>query len=40
MKNLSVERGLVSIEGLVFEIVYVDHGHGEKAKGLFSKLFK
>lgn len=41
MKNLNVENGLVSIEGLVFEMVYVDHsGSGEKAKGLFSKLFK
>ncbi|EGL81871.1 sporulation protein YabP [Caldalkalibacillus thermarum TA2.A1] len=41
MKSLNVERGLVSIEGLVLEMVYVDQGHGgEKAKGLFSKLFK
>lgn len=41
MKNLNVENGIVSIEGLVMEFVYVDHAHGrEKAKGFFSKLFK
>lgn len=41
MKNLNVENGLVSIEGLVIELVYVDHSTGgDKAKGLFSKLFK
>jgi len=41
MKNLNVENGLVSIEGLVIEMVYVDHSSGgDKAKGLFSKLFK
>lgn len=41
MKNLNVENGLVSIEGLVIELVYVDHvSGGEKAKGFFSKLFK
>jgi sporulation protein YabP len=41
MKNLNVENGLVSIEGLVIEMVYVDHSSGgDKAKGFFSKLFK
>lgn len=41
MKNLNVENGLVSIEGLIIELVYVDHSTGgDKAKGLFSKLFK
>jgi len=41
MKNLNVENGLVSIEGLVMEMVYVDHSSGgDKAKGFFSKLFK
>lgn len=41
MKNLNVENGLVSIEGLVIELVYVDHSTGgDRAKGLFSKLFK
>jgi sporulation protein YabP len=41
MKNLNVENGHVSIEGLVMEMVYVDQSSGgDKAKGLFSKLFK
>jgi sporulation protein YabP len=41
MKNLNVENGLVAIEGLIIEMVYVDHSAGgDKAKGFFSKLFK
>jgi sporulation protein YabP len=41
MKNLNVENGLVSIEGLVMDMAYVDHiSGGDKAKGFFSKLFK
>lgn len=40
MKNLDVEQGLVSIKGKVHEFSYLDEQHGEKAKGLFSKLFK
>lgn len=40
MKNLDVERGIVSIKGKVFDLVYLDEQHGEKAKGFFSKLFK
>lgn len=40
MKNLDVESGLVSIKGKVYEFSYLDEPHGEKAKGLFSKLFK
>lgn len=41
MKNLNVENGLVSIEGYVIDLSYVDHtSSGDKAKGLFSKLFK
>jgi sporulation protein YabP len=41
MKNLSVEDGLVAIEGLVMDMAYVDHTTGgDKAKGFFSKLFK
>jgi sporulation protein YabP len=41
MKNLNVEDGLVSIEGLVMDMAYVDHtAGGDKAKGFFSKLFK
>jgi sporulation protein YabP len=40
MKNLDVEKGLVSIKGKVFELEYLDDHHGEKAKGFFSKLFR
>jgi sporulation protein YabP len=40
MKNLDVEKGIVSIKGKVFDIVYLDEQHAEKAKGFFSKLFK
>lgn len=41
MKNLNVESGLVSIEGLIMDMAYVDQtSGGDKAKGLFSKLFK
>lgn len=40
MKNLDVEKGVVSIKGKVFELVYLDDQHGEKAKGFFSKLFR
>ncbi|WP_077623913.1 sporulation protein YabP [Sediminibacillus massiliensis] len=40
MKNLDVGEGNVSIKGKIFELSYLDEQHGEKAKGLFSKLFK
>lgn len=40
MKNLDVDKGIVSIKGKVFDLVYMDEQHGEKAKGLFSKLFR
>lgn len=40
MKNLDVDKGVVSIKGKVFEIIYIDDEYGEKAKGFFSKLFK
>jgi sporulation protein YabP len=40
MKNLDVDKGIVSIKGKVFELVYLDDQHGEKAKGFFSKLFR
>lgn len=39
MKNLDVDKGIVSIKGKVYDIVYLDEHHGEKAKGIFSKLF-
>ncbi|WML42528.1 sporulation protein YabP [Neobacillus sp. PS3-40] len=40
MKNLDVDKGIVSIKGKIFELVYLDDQHGEKAKGFFSKLFR
>ncbi|MDX8363144.1 MULTISPECIES: sporulation protein YabP [Bacillaceae] len=40
MKNLDVDKGIVSIKGKIFDIVYLDEQYGEKAKGFFSKLFK
>ncbi|KAB7664956.1 sporulation protein YabP [Bacillus sp. B1-b2] len=40
MKNLDVEKGIVSIKGKVFDLVYVDDQSGEKAKGFFSKIFR
>lgn len=40
MKNLDVERGIVSIKGKILEMLYIDEHQGEKAKGFFSKLFK
>ncbi|CEH27798.1 MULTISPECIES: sporulation protein YabP [Aneurinibacillus] len=41
MKNLSLETGQVSIEGLVFAMEYIDESYqGEKAKGIFGRIFK
>ncbi|MFC4558563.1 sporulation protein YabP [Virgibacillus kekensis] len=40
LKNLDVGEGLVSIKGKIYELSYVDEQQQEKAKGLFSKLFK
>ncbi|WP_419095868.1 sporulation protein YabP [Halalkalibacter suaedae] len=40
MKNLNVEQGIVSIEGKVYDLVYLDQSNQEKSKGLFGKLFK
>ncbi|MGM0877683.1 MAG: sporulation protein YabP [Bacillota bacterium] len=41
MKNLDVDKGIVSIKGSrIFDVIYLDEQHAEKAKGLFSKLFK
>jgi len=40
MKNLDVDKGIVSIKGRIFELIYIDEHHGEKAKGFFSKLFR
>jgi sporulation protein YabP len=40
MKNLDVDKGIVSIKGKIFDLVYLDEHQGEKAKGFFSKLFR
>ncbi|GAF66508.1 sporulation protein YabP [Alkalihalobacillus trypoxylicola] len=40
MKNLNVEQGIVSIEGKIFDFVYLDQNSQEKSKGFFGKLFK
>ncbi|MGP4077924.1 sporulation protein YabP [Halobacillus sp. K22] len=40
MKNLDLDSGLVSIKGKMYDMSYLDEHQGEKAKGLFSKLFK
>ncbi len=40
MKNLNVEQGIVSIEGKVFDLIYLDQGQQDKSKGFFGKLFK
>lgn len=41
LKNLNVDTGLIQITGKISECMYVDdEGQQEKAKGLFSKLFK
>ncbi len=39
IKNLNLEQGLVAIEGIVSELVYLESG-GQKSKGLLGKLFK
>ncbi|MBS4193417.1 sporulation protein YabP [Bacillus sp. FJAT-49705] len=40
MKNLDVDKGVVSIKGKIFDLVYIDDQHGDKTKGFFSKLFR
>lgn len=40
MKNLDVDKGVVSIKGKIYEVSYLDDFSSEKAKGIFSKLFK
>jgi len=40
MKHLSLEQGLVAIEGLVHSIAYLDGNTSTKSKSLFGKLFK
>lgn len=40
MMNLDVDKGIVSIKGKIFDLIYVDEQSGEKTKGFFGKLFK
>ncbi|WP_227939119.1 sporulation protein YabP [Alkalihalobacillus deserti] len=40
MKNLNVEQGIVSIEGKVYDLIYLDQNQQDKTKGFFGKLFK
>lgn len=40
MKNLDVDKGVVSIKGKVYDLAYLDDHQGEKAKSFFGKLFK
>lgn len=40
IKHLSLEQGLVAIEGLVHSLSYLDGTAASKSKGLFGKLFK
>lgn len=40
LQNLNVEDGIVQINGKIYELTYIDEQREEKAKGLFSKLFR
>ncbi len=40
MKNLDVEEGVVSIEGKIYDFVYLEQNQQDKSKGFFGKLFK
>lgn len=40
IKNLSLDQGLVAIEGMVNELRYLDGHSQDKTKGFFGKLFK
>ncbi|MBN3524351.1 sporulation protein YabP [Paenibacillus apiarius] len=40
IKNLSLEQGLVAIEGTVNSLTYLDANAQDKSKGFFGKLFK
>lgn len=40
MKNLDVDRGIVSIKGKIFDLVYLDEHYNDKTKGFFTKLFR
>jgi sporulation protein YabP len=40
IKNLSLDQGLVAIEGTINELAYVDANSQGKSKGMLGKLFK
>jgi sporulation protein YabP len=40
IKNLSLDQGLVAIEGTINELAYVDAKTQGKSKGMLGKLFK
>lgn len=40
IKNLNLEQGLVSIEGIVNSLSYLDPGSHSGGKGLLGKLFR
>lgn len=40
IKNLSLEQGLVAIEGLVHSITYIEGNGQDKSKGILGKLFR
>lgn len=40
IKNLSLENGLLSLEGNVHSLIYLDPGAQGKNKGFIGKLFK
>lgn len=41
VKNLSTEIGKVSIEGIIYEIIYATKNEGgKKGKGIVSRLFR
>ncbi|GJM82368.1 MULTISPECIES: sporulation protein YabP [Paenibacillus] len=40
IKNLNLEQGLVSIEGTVNSLSYLDPGSNSSGKGLLGKLFR
>lgn len=40
IKNLSLDQGLVAIEGTISELSYVESHQGEKSKSFLGKLFK
>ncbi|MBO2945953.1 sporulation protein YabP [Paenibacillus sp. F411] len=40
IKNLSLEEGILSIEGLIHSFAYLNPGNQAKPKSLLGKLFK